>query len=1636
MRLLLLILLLIVFQSHAQKTIDVKEKILAADKKLEKIKKSQPDSVYIDSLISVGKQFFNQDLSYSKKCLTQSMNLSKSLFGELDDRHLESMHQYAILLDFEKDFIGSMQMNQKTLDLRIKKYPNGHIDVFRSMNNLANEKRSLGDLKGYEKLMIDVIDGLTNHDVYNAKFYPIAFDNLSYYYQKFNRVEEAFSLFDELANIQTKNKDLMGLADTQIRIGILFNSIGDDFNAIETIQKSIETLKVNKLKNEYLLKWQLDKLSTIMINVKQFNEAEVILEELKKVSKNDLFYLGASYCGLSLVSRINGNVQQSKKFIHQLEKEYSKSEKLNSIEYAECFIYLGQIFGINNFDDDCLNFTSIGYEIYKTTPGRNTQRFYNVALEFGTSLQNTGNNFKAIEIYEDIKKNSSSEFLESNSFYILCTNLAGSYSNVKDLINSTAAREEGFQFYFKHHISNYWDDRVEKDRDKQLRDLNALGNYNEMQSCLEKFRQYYVSIYDILRQVDCYIELSNLNLNNFYSPYKAKQYLDSANLLMTKKDSQLIQNARIKYLEADILRRQGMDLDLRQTLYSDSYSLFENISNYDEPYFKFCAFHLAEDQLLKGNNTGALQTIDNFTLTLCNEKGENSFDCLNSRLKQIEFLSLLVDFDSLSHIIDSVEIQFKDLLETQYENRIAFNNVKRLIFKEGSIEERSILIENYQLSERNSNFQNAINFKAQLAKNFFITDSIEKGLALWKEIFISIDQIDLDELKFLYKKRYAGQLSVYNIDIKKSILIYENETPILKEKDFESYDLVIDTYLKANELVKAHTLIQEKEDYLKKQFNYDDLIHLYKKKLYYFELLGDQKNLLRCYEELLQFLKENYPVNSDRLTWPLIEMSSLLIKMGNPKKAMEILTDNINDHGWTLNKNIVFNELGDSTIDFVALHMSKIMSQFNYNLINRDYKSLNNLMTELKLIQSITDQYNPLARSTRSTTSRFDYKEIKEFLIEGLSFEINLMSVMQGESIDITKNDINKLLEELNSFKNTTPEFEDFMKNQIVFLLDYYELDDELYEFSVSNNIPLEVSFYERKGLYSEADIKSLNLIKSEILEMNKSKFLLADDEQLALKQRVNWSLNTDLLSFVAKIHYTTPNGSKYNLLSDNSNDHRTTKIKSSEIYELVLNSSGSILENKKRLNKEIKERADLKVKYEKWKDLYQAINTRQLDSSSLSSMKDSISKIERYLFQESGLTEAKWLSFSDIQQKLKDSELFIHTVRIYGTDSMNYLSSDSVIYLHFVADNKLQDPLIFAQKMNSEKELELSYKFKNYTQGKGKREKDLYSYGDLFGFLNEKNLLTKKKRIMFIPDGIYHEINLAAIFNPNSQKYFASEFQIDIFDVAGKLASPASEMILSNKKAVLVGSPNFDLALQNENTLSENRIDARWIDSLTRGGLTITPLPATKKEVEKVSESLLNTNWNVALYSDENASELTLKQINQPGILHIATHGYFLEDVPLESYGDSYLGMNRERLVEDPMLRSGLLLAGANKALKENNSSENNGIFSAFEASLLDLTNTELVVLSACETGKGEIKNSEGVYGLRKAFADAGAKNVIMSLWKVDDKVTQEFMTRFYEIWLNEKTSIREAFNKTQLEIMAKYPEPYYWGAFILVEN
>jgi CHAT domain-containing protein len=168
-------------------------------------------------------------------------------------------------------------------------------------------------------------------------------------------------------------------------------------------------------------------------------------------------------------------------------------------------------------------------------------------------------------------------------------------------------------------------------------------------------------------------------------------------------------------------------------------------------------------------------------------------------------------------------------------------------------------------------------------------------------------------------------------------------------------------------------------------------------------------------------------------------------------------------------------------------------------------------------------------------------------------------------------------------------------------------------------------------------------------------------------------------------------------------------------------------------------------------------------------------------------------------------------------------------------------------------------------------------------------------------------------------------------------------------------------------------------------------------------------------VFTEANATENLIKTSQSPRILHLATHGFFLPN---------------QGKIKNPLLRSGLVLAGANLY----DSGDEDGILTALEASGLDLRGTQLVVMSACETGLGEVTDGEGVYGLRRAFTLAGVESQVMSLWSVSDDATQALMGQFYGHLVQDHQGRSEALRQAQLTLLAnpQTANPYYWAAFI----
>jgi CHAT domain-containing protein len=195
-------------------------------------------------------------------------------------------------------------------------------------------------------------------------------------------------------------------------------------------------------------------------------------------------------------------------------------------------------------------------------------------------------------------------------------------------------------------------------------------------------------------------------------------------------------------------------------------------------------------------------------------------------------------------------------------------------------------------------------------------------------------------------------------------------------------------------------------------------------------------------------------------------------------------------------------------------------------------------------------------------------------------------------------------------------------------------------------------------------------------------------------------------------------------------------------------------------------------------------------------------------------------------------------------------------------------------------------------------------------------------------------------------------------------------------------------------------------------------------------------------MWFGKKALESPLKSVHSPLVLHLATHGFFLGDqggagdVTARSSSASGEAPEAE---ENPLLRSGLALAGANTTLRGHARAPlaDKGILTALDVAGMDLRGTELVVLSACDTGLGDVHRSEGVFGLRRSFHLAGASTLVMSLWQVPDKQTQTLMREFYDNLLNGMSrpdALRAAqINRIKLlRIDRRFPHPYYWGAFI----
>lgn len=513
-----------------------------------------------------------------------------------------------------------------------------------------------------------------------------------------------------------------------------------------------------------------------------------------------------------------------------------------------------------------------------------------------------------------------------------------------------------------------------------------------------------------------------------------------------------------------------------------------------------------------------------------------------------------------------------------------------------------------------------------------------------------------------------------------------------------------------------------------------------------------------------------------------------------------------------------------------------------------------------------------------------------------------------------------------------------------------------------------------------------------------------------------------------------------FNYLNNNSYDEAIPLALNNILTSkgLILNATRDLIIDLKGLNnKALNDSIDRFIKQRKFitKQLQLPIPER---ADSLNQIKEKNNNLERILVNayskhfNSDINYVK--DYKNTNLKSKDIAIEFTHFELY-----NKKWTDSIMYVAYLYKKGWKTPKV----VNLFEEQELKDYFEKYSSRGSiaitKQKNDKVAISELLYELIWQPLephLDDVETIYYSPDGLLHKVPINAL--PTNEGRFLGEVY-NLNRVSNTAYINTEKKLPNLDDSLLIGDIIYEYAKKNDSLVNEaanhNIINSKNLlkneenkNRNTRSG-SWDYLPGTKVEIDFIKSVLTKSK----ILRQKEATETAYKELSgsSPSILHISTHGFFFPDLEEEENNSSYV------LAEDPMLRSGLILANANYAWRNGSNpyEEDDGILTALDISNLDLRNTDIVILSACETGLGDIPSSEGVFGLQRAFKMAGVNTIIMTLWEVPDKETAEFMTMFYKKWKT-LNNPKEAFKHAQNYMMKRYRyQPDKWAAFVLFE-
>ncbi len=456
------------------------------------------------------------------------------------------------------------------------------------------------------------------------------------------------------------------------------------------------------------------------------------------------------------------------------------------------------------------------------------------------------------------------------------------------------------------------------------------------------------------------------------------------------------------------------------------------------------------------------------------------------------------------------------------------------------------------------------------------------------------------------------------------------------------------------------------------------------------------------------------------------------------------------------------------------------------------------------------------------------------------------------------------------------------------------------------------------------------------------------------------------------------------------------------EAFNHFINTKGILFYASEKMRRMIQNSDDKNVKnlYDAWKEkkyqLAQAYlltaEERGFRNISIEELEEECQSLEKSLAQKVSIfaeeNQASYHTWQEVSGVLDENTATVDIIS-YRNYSVNLTDTSFVQgfenQYNYIALVIKSDSVLVPVKLSQSLDMEKG--FSRYRNALRYAVKDKSSYSLFWKPIDEA--IGTCTNIKFAPDGIYHKMNPSVYFDASRNKHVA-----DLYDIVN--VTSAKDLLYHHEKdlnteARIFGNPDFSpLGLE----------------------FTLNQLPGAELEANAITEILDVRRWKTDTYYFKDATEERVKSLANPGILHLATHGYF-DDDPNHT---------------NPLNSSGIFLS-------KGEASNEDGKLTAYEAMNLSLEETNAVVLAACETGLGTVQNGEGVFGLQRALLVAGSQNVILSLVKINDEAAMNFMRLFYETLLELKDP-QDAFFAARKTFKDRDTNPYNWGAYILVSK